>query len=49
VFFKLFPSPHLTAFDPRYWLMMQMAMICGFATSYPMNKFLIGVGWKEKM
>lgn len=48
VFYKLFPSPHLTPFDPRYWCMMQIAMICGFATSYPMNRFLIGKGLKEK-
>lgn len=50
VYFKLFPSPHhLTAFDPRYWLMMQIAMICGFATSFPMNRLLIRAGLKEKM
>ena len=50
VYFKLFPAPHhLTAFDPRYWLMMQIAMICGFATSFPMNRLLIGLGLKEKM
>ena len=50
VYFKLFPAPHhLTPFDPRYWLMMQIAMICGFATSLPMNRLLIGLGLKEKM
>jgi hypothetical protein len=50
VYFKLFPAPHhLSAFDPRYWLMMQMGMVCGFATSFPMNRFLIGVGLKEAM
>ncbi len=50
VYFKLFPAPHhLTPWDPRYWLMMQIAMICGFATSFPMNRFLIGAGLKEKM
>lgn len=49
VYFKLFPGPHLTAFDPRYWLMMQVAMVCGFGTSLPMNRVLIGVGLKEKM
>ena len=49
VYFKLFPSPHLTAFDPRYWLLMQVAMICGYATSLPMNRLLIGLGLKEKM
>jgi hypothetical protein len=49
VYFRLFPAPHLTPFDPRYWLMMQIAMICGFATSFPMNRFLIRRGLKEKM
>ncbi len=49
VYFKLFRAPHLTAFDPRYWLMMQIAMLCGFATSFPMNRLLIGLGLKEKM
>lgn len=48
-YFVLFPSPHLDAFDPRYWLMMQFAMICGFATSYPMNRWLIRAGLKEAM
>jgi hypothetical protein len=49
VYFKLFPAPHLTPFDVRYWLMMQIAMICGFVTSYPMNRLLIGIGLKEAM
>jgi hypothetical protein len=49
VYFKLFAAPHLTAFDPRYWLMMQIGMICGFATAFPMNRLLIGLGLKEKM
>lgn len=48
-FFVLFPHPHLTAFDPRYWLMMQIAMICGFFTTYPVNRWLIRVGLKEAM
>lgn len=50
VYFRLYPAPHhLTAFDVRFWLMMQIAMICGFATSYPMNGWLISAGLKEKM
>jgi hypothetical protein len=49
VYFRFFRAPHLTPFDPRYWLMMQVAMICGFATSYPMNRLLIALGWKEAM
>ncbi len=49
VFFKLFPQPHLTPFQPGYWLMMQIGMICGFATALPMNWWLIHAGLKEKM
>ncbi len=48
-YFVLFPHPHLTPFDPRYWLMMQIGMICGYATSYPMNWGLIRAGLKEAM
>ena len=49
VFFRLFPRPHLTPFEPQYWLMMQIAMICGYATSFPMNRWLIRAGLKEAM
>lgn len=35
--------------EPVYWLMMQIAMVIGFATSFPMNKWLIDQGLKEKM
>lgn len=49
VYFVFFPVHHLRAFDPRYWLMMQIGMICGFATSYPMNWWLIRAGLKEAM
>lgn len=49
VFFKLFPHPHLTPFEPQYWLMMQIAMIVGYGTAYPMNWWLISKGLKEAM
>jgi hypothetical protein len=49
VFFKFFPNPHLHPNGPAYWLMMQVAMICGFVTSMPVNRFLIRIGWKEAM
>ena len=49
VFFKLYPHPHLTPFNPGYWLMMQIGMICGYATSFPMNYVLIRTGLKEAM
>src|SRR5581483_4355752 len=33
----------------EFWFMMQIAMLCGFATSYPVNGWLIRRGLKEKM
>ncbi len=33
----------------EFWFAMQVAMICGFATSYPVNWYLISAGIKEKM
>ena len=47
--FLLFPHPHLTAFEPQYWLMMQIAMICGYAASFPVNRWVIHAGIKEAM
>ena len=34
---------------PEFWFMMQIAMVCGFATSYPVNWWLLKSGIKEKM
>ncbi|MFA7306399.1 MAG: DUF4396 domain-containing protein [Hyphomicrobium sp.] len=34
---------------PEFWFMMQIAMICGFITSYPVNWWLLRTGLKEKM
>lgn len=33
----------------EFWFMMQIAMICGFLTSYPVNWWLIQSGIKERM
>jgi hypothetical protein len=49
VYFKLFPNPHLHPKAAGYWLMMQVAMICGFATAFPVNRQLIKMRWKEAM
>ncbi len=49
VYFWLFPSPHIEANQPEYWLMMQVAMLLGFATAWPMNRFLVSAGVKEAM
>jgi Domain of unknown function (DUF4396) len=48
-FFVLFPNPHLNPTQANYWFMMQIGMILGFVTSYPMNRWLIKFGWKEAM
>jgi hypothetical protein len=39
----------LTPGQPEFWLAMQLAMLGGFAFSYPMNWWLLRVGIKEKM
>ena len=33
----------------EFWFMMQIAMVCGFVTSYPVNWWLIRTGLKKKM
>lgn len=45
----VFFNRDLPPVEPVYWLMMQIAMILGFATSFPMNWWLINKGWKEVM
>jgi hypothetical protein len=35
--------------SPVYWFTMQIGMILGFFTAYPVNKWLLLKGWKEKM
>jgi hypothetical protein len=35
--------------DPVFWFMMQIAMLAGFLTAYPVNWMLVRIGWKEKM
>ena len=35
--------------SPVFWFMMQVAMLAGFVTSYPVNWWLLKVGIKEKM
>jgi hypothetical protein len=51
-YFYLFGSllgVRLAADMPEFWFMMQFAMLCGFATAYPVNWWLIRAGIKEKM
>lgn len=40
---------HLRANRVEFWFMMQLAMACGFCTSYPMNWLLIRTGVKTAM
>jgi hypothetical protein len=35
--------------SPEFWFAMQLAMLAGFVTSYPVNGWLIRSGVKEKM
>lgn len=35
--------------NPVFWLMMQIAMLVGFITAYPVNWWLLQKGLKEKM
>lgn len=34
---------------PEFWFLMQVAMLAGFATAYPVNWWLIRIGVKEAM
>jgi hypothetical protein len=43
----LYPDMEPTTW--AYWLMMQVAMVLGFLTTYPVNWWLISRGVKEKM
>lgn len=45
----LFSHLHLTPDHAAYWLLMQIGMILGFATAYPVNVWLIRRGIKEAM
>lgn len=49
VYFVFFPGPHLHPDDPVYWLLMQIGMIAGFGTAWPVNVWLIRRGIKEAM
>ena len=50
--FVLWPTlfgVRLEADSWTFWFMMQIAMLCGFATSYPANWWLVRAGIKEAM
>nr|WP_255599473.1 DUF4396 domain-containing protein [Afifella sp. IM 167] len=47
--FKHLLGAELQVASVEFWFMMQVAMLCGFATAYPVNWWLIRAGIKEKM
>lgn len=47
--FVLFDQPSMKPDHWSFWLMMQVAMLCGFVTAYPTNWVLISKGIKERM
>jgi hypothetical protein len=49
VYFVFFPAPHMTPASPVYWFLMQLGMIAGFFTAWPVNSWLIRAGIKEPM
>jgi len=42
-------SPGLPKTTASYWMLMQVSMVLGFFTAWPVNAWLVRVGWKEKM
>jgi hypothetical protein len=48
-YFVFFSAPHLKVNESVFWFMMQIGMILGFFTSYPINFLIVRMGWKEKM
>jgi hypothetical protein len=49
ILFRRILGVSLDATDVEYWFMMQIAMITGFATAYPVNWWLLRRGLKERM
>lgn len=45
----LFTSPHLPTDSAAFWFMMQVGMLIGFITTYPVNWWLIRHGIKDIM
>ena len=42
-------APGLPTTSAAYWMFMQLSMIAGFFTAWPVNVWLLRVGWKERM
>lgn len=48
-YFLLFPHPHLEPDSPVFWFLMQIGMLLGYCTSFPVNAWLLRLGIKEGM
>ena len=42
-------SPPLHVTTAAHWWMMQVGMVVGYFTAWPVNRWLVKKGWKEKM
>ncbi len=49
VIFRKWIGARLQTDTGVFWFMMQIAMLCGFATAYPVNWWLLRAGIKEPM
>jgi hypothetical protein len=49
VIFRIGFGAKLETNTPEFWFMMQIAMLFGFATAYPVNWWLLRSGVKERM
>ncbi len=49
MYFVFFPAPHVHPNAPVYWFLMQIGMVAGFSTAWPVNVWLIRRGIKEAM
>lgn len=49
VIFRGMLGVRLEPVSTEFWFMMQIAMLCGFLTAYPVNWWLIRLGVKEAM
>nr|WP_296712090.1 DUF4396 domain-containing protein [Tistrella sp.] len=47
--FRQWLGTKLEVATPEFWFMMQIAMLAGFATAYPVNWWLLSRGIKERM
>ncbi len=48
-FFAHVLGVRITPDSVEFWFAMQLAMLCGFATAYPVNAWLVRVGIKQPM